>query len=45
MYEVQLKMGSAAMILINVPSFIKIYSGPQKFMRGIHRHTDRLQIA
>jgi hypothetical protein len=32
------EMGSAAMIYI--PSFIKIASGIQKLIRGIHRHTD-----
>jgi hypothetical protein len=32
------KMGSGAMIYI--PSFIKIVSGIQKLIGGIHRHTD-----
>jgi hypothetical protein len=32
------KMGSGAMIYI--PSFMKIDSGIQKFIVGIHRHTD-----
>jgi hypothetical protein len=32
-------MGSGAMIY--VPSFIKIGSGVQKLIRGIHRHTHR----
>jgi hypothetical protein len=32
------EMGSGAMIYIPVPSFIKIGSGIQKFIRGIHRH-------
>jgi hypothetical protein len=36
MYVVQ--MGSGAMIYI--PSFIKIGSGIQKLIGGIHRHTD-----
>jgi hypothetical protein len=31
-------MGSGAVIY--VPSFIKIGSGAQKLIRGIHRHTD-----
>jgi 23S rRNA A2030 N6-methylase RlmJ len=39
------EMGSAAMILITVSSFIEMYSGTPKLMRGIRRHTDRLQIA
>jgi hypothetical protein len=37
------EMGSGAMIYI--PSFIKIGSGIQKLMRGIHRHIDRMEIA
>jgi hypothetical protein len=35
-------MGSGAMIYI--PSFIKIGSGIQKLLRGIHRHTDSTVI-
>jgi hypothetical protein len=38
-YEVDLEMGSGAMTYI--PSFIKIDSGIQKLIGGIHRHTDR----
>jgi hypothetical protein len=34
-------MGLGAVIY--VPSFIKIGSGVQKLMGGIHRHTDRQQ--
>jgi hypothetical protein len=38
------EMGSGAMIYI--PSFITIGSGIQKFIgRGVHRHTDRMEIA
>jgi hypothetical protein len=37
------KMGSGAMMYI--PSFVKIGSGIQKLMLGIHRHTDRKEIA
>jgi hypothetical protein len=36
-------MGSGALIFI--PSFIKIGTGIQKLMRGIHRHTGRLENA
>jgi hypothetical protein len=32
-------------VMIYVPSFIKIGSGVQKFIGGIHRHTDRMLIA
>jgi hypothetical protein len=31
--------------MIYIPSFIKTCSGIQKLMGGIHRHTDRMQIA
>jgi hypothetical protein len=34
--------GSGAMIYI--PSFIKIGSGSQEFIRGTHRHTDSMVI-
>jgi hypothetical protein len=37
------EMGSGAMTYI--PSFIKIGSAIQKFIRGIHRHTESLVIA
>jgi hypothetical protein len=37
------EMGSGAKICI--PSFIKIDSGIQKLIRGIHTHTDRMVIA
>jgi hypothetical protein len=37
------KMGSVAMIYI--PSFIKIGSGIQKLIGGIHRHTDSKVIS
>jgi hypothetical protein len=37
------EMGSDAMIYI--PSFIKIASGVQKFIRGLHRHTDSVVIS
>jgi hypothetical protein len=36
-------MGSGAMIYM--PSFIKIGSGIQMFIRGIHRHTGSLEFA
>jgi hypothetical protein len=37
------EMGSGAMIYI--PSFINIGSSIQKLIRGIHRHTDSMEIA
>jgi hypothetical protein len=37
------EMGSGAMMY--VPSFIKICSGMQKLLGGIHSHTDRREIA
>jgi hypothetical protein len=37
-YEVSVEMGSVAMTYIS--SFIKIGSGIQKLIGGIHRHTD-----
>jgi hypothetical protein len=37
------EIGSGAMIYI--PSFIKIGSGIQKLIRGIHRHTDSMVIS
>jgi hypothetical protein len=42
-YEVAVEMGSGAMTY--VPSFIKIGSGIQKLIEGIHRHTDSMEIA
>jgi hypothetical protein len=36
-------MGSGAMIY--VPGFIKIGSGIQKLIGGIHSHTERMEIA
>jgi hypothetical protein len=36
-------MGSGAMIYI--PNFIKIGSGIQKPIAGIHRHTDMIEVA
>jgi hypothetical protein len=36
-------MGSGVMIYI--PGFIKIGSGSQKFIRGIHRHTDSMVLS
>jgi hypothetical protein len=35
--------GSGAVIYI--PSFVKIGSGIQKLIGGIHRHTDRMEVA
>jgi hypothetical protein len=37
------EMGSSVMIYI--PSFIEIDSAIQKIIRGIHRHTDSMEIA
>jgi hypothetical protein len=37
-----IEMGSVDIIYI--PSFIKIGSGIQKLIEGIHRHTDRMEI-
>jgi hypothetical protein len=37
-----IEVGSGAIIYI--PSFIKIGSGIQKLIRGIHRHTNRMEI-
>jgi hypothetical protein len=37
------EMGSGAMTYI--PSFIKIGSGIQKYIGGIHRHTDSMELA
>jgi hypothetical protein len=39
-YAVQ--MGSSAMIYSYIPSFIKIGSGIQKVIAGIHRYTDSM---
>jgi hypothetical protein len=36
-------MGSGA--IIHIPSFIKIVSGIQKLLGGIHRHTDSMVIS
>jgi hypothetical protein len=41
--ENAVEIDSGAMIYI--PSFIKIGSGIQKLIRGIHRHTDSMEIA
>jgi hypothetical protein len=41
--EYAVEMGSGAMIYI--PSFVKIGSAIQKLTGGIHRHTDRKDIA
>jgi hypothetical protein len=38
-----IEMGSGAMI--HIPSFIKVGSGIQKLVGGIHRHTDSMVIA
>jgi hypothetical protein len=40
---VTIEMSSGAMIYI--PSFIRISSGIQKMIGGIHKHTDRIGIA
>jgi hypothetical protein len=40
-YEIQMSSGA----MIYIPSFIKISSGIQKLIRGIHGHTDRKEIA
>jgi hypothetical protein len=39
------EMGSGAMIMIYIPSFIKIGSSVQKLIMGIHRHTDSMVIS
>jgi hypothetical protein len=39
------EMGTAAMIYIYIPSFIKTGSGIRKIIRGIHRHTESMEIA
>jgi hypothetical protein len=38
------EMGSVAMIYEYMPSFVKVASGIQKLW-GIHKHTDRMEIA
>jgi hypothetical protein len=38
-----IEMDSVSMIY--VPSFIKICSGNQKVIGGIHRHRDKMEIA
>jgi hypothetical protein len=38
-----IEMGSGAMIYI--PGFIEFGSGIQELVGGIHRHTDRMEIA
>lgn len=40
--EYDTEMGSDATIYI--PSYIKTVSGIQKLIRGIHRHTDGMEI-
>jgi hypothetical protein len=42
-YELRVEMGSVAVIY--VPSFIKIGSGIQKLVDGIHKHAERMEIA
>jgi hypothetical protein len=42
-YEDVVEMGSGVMTCI--PSFIKIGSDVQKWIRGIHRHTDSMLIS
>jgi hypothetical protein len=42
-YEVAVEMGLGAMM--HIPSFIKIGSGIQKLVGGIHRHIDRAETA
>jgi hypothetical protein len=39
------EMGSGAMINVYVRSLIKIGSGIQKLIGGIHRHTDSMMIS
>jgi hypothetical protein len=43
LFNYAVEMGSGAIICI--PSFIKIGSGIQKLIRGIHRHTDSIKMA
>jgi hypothetical protein len=40
-YAVEMSSG----VLIYIPSLIKIGLGIQKLVRGIYRHTDRMEIA
>jgi hypothetical protein len=42
-YEVAIEMGSGVMIYI--PNFIQIFFRHSKVNGGIHKHTDRIQIA
>jgi hypothetical protein len=44
-YEVAVEIGSVAMIYMYISSFVNIGSGIQKLLGGIHRHTDRMEIA
>jgi hypothetical protein len=39
------EMGSLTMIYVYMASFIETGSSIQKLIRGIHRHTDRMEIA
>jgi hypothetical protein len=39
------EVGSNGIILVYMPSFIKIGSGIQKLIRGTHRHTDNTLIS
>jgi hypothetical protein len=40
-YAVEVGLGA----MVYIPSFVKIGSGIQKLIRGIHRHTNRMEIA
>jgi hypothetical protein len=40
-YDIEVDIGA----MIYIPSLIKNGSGIQKLIWGIHRHTDRMQIA
>jgi hypothetical protein len=41
--EYTVEMGSG--VTVYIPSFINSGTGIQKLIRGIHRHTDRIEIA
>jgi hypothetical protein len=41
MYALELDSGA----MIGIPSFIKIGSGIRKLIRGIHKHTESMEIA
>jgi hypothetical protein len=40
-YSIEMDLGA----MVYIPNFIKVGSSTQKLIRGIHRHTDRIEIA